>query len=77
VPCQWIDGTSPKACTAGISCKTVPAHFRDTHDIKGIEWSTKLYCWWRGCCKLNSRKNFARHVRETHLGHPRSKKDPS
>ncbi|KAF8423190.1 hypothetical protein L210DRAFT_3570449 [Boletus edulis BED1] len=31
-------------------------------------------CQWDGCHKRLRRKNFVRHIREHHLGHPRRKK---
>ena len=66
--------TTLKTCDAGISCNSFSAHFRDTHGVKGIE---EVNCLFKGCHKCVSGKNFNRHIRETHLGHPRTKKDDS
>lgn len=67
------------ACGTQITCKNVPAHFRDTHGIKDLgDEDALVRCMWEGCqSRIPSRKNFVRHVREQHLGHPGEKKATS
>lgn len=69
--CQWTDEGNLDACSAEIACSSVPAHFGDIHGIRKLNGDTFIYCRWKGCHKWVKRKNFARHVREPHLGHAR------
>ncbi|KAN0075412.1 hypothetical protein V8E55_011435 [Tylopilus felleus] len=69
--CQWINEKSLVPCGAGISCTTTPVHLGGSHIGKNIERDTKVCCRWSGCGKSIQRKNFHRHVQETHLGHSR------
>ncbi|KAG9311553.1 hypothetical protein JVU11DRAFT_7758 [Chiua virens] len=76
MPCHWTtrtDGKS-KVCGAKMTCKTVPAHFRDAHSIKNVTANAQIHCRWEGCDKLVGRKNFTRHVREHHVHHHRVQK---
>jgi hypothetical protein len=77
MPCQWTGEDNFETCSAQIACKGVPAHFGDTHGIRKLGRNTMIDCLWEGCLKRVQRKNFARHVRERHLRHPREKKYPS
>ena len=72
--CQWIGEGNSGACGAPITCKSVPAHFRNTHGIKKLRADTPIYCWWEGCHGWVKRKYFVRHIRECHLGHSRKVK---
>ncbi|KAI9568474.1 hypothetical protein HD554DRAFT_2038779 [Boletus coccyginus] len=72
--CQWLVGGSSEACSAQITCKSVPSHFRDAHHVRKLTADTLIRCWWEGCPKQLKRKYFVRHVRECHLGHIRATK---
>ncbi|KAN0074613.1 hypothetical protein V8E55_011662 [Tylopilus felleus] len=75
--CQWTEEGNFEACSAEIACSSVPAHFGDIHGIRKLNGDTFIYCRWKGCHKWVKRKNFARHVREPHLGHARVQVTPS
>ncbi|KAN0075411.1 hypothetical protein V8E55_011434 [Tylopilus felleus] len=70
--CQWRDGPL-QVCGVEISCENVPAHFKEIHGIKMIHESCVIGCRWQGCQAQPVRKNFARHIRESHLNHTRDK----
>ena len=74
--CQWTGEGSSETCSAQITFKTIPAHFRNVHGIRKLKADAPICCWWEGCRKLGKRKYFVRHVRE-YLGHLRGKKHPS
>lgn len=75
--CQWPGAGDSVACGAQLSCKTVPAHFRNIHNIRRINEEELVSCQWPGCHKTLMRKSFVRHIRECHLNHPRIMKHRS
>jgi hypothetical protein len=77
MPCQYTGEDNSERCGVQITCKSVPAHFGDTHGVRRLGRNTKIDCLWKGCLKRVQRKNFVRHVRERHLAHPREKKQVS
>jgi len=56
-----------------VSCDSVPTHFKKVHLIRNINESALVGCRWEWCFVDSMRKNFARHIRECHLGHIRDK----
>lgn len=66
--CTGLDG---RVCLQHINCGVVPAHFKDVHNIKGLNRSCLLDCTWRGCGLRVLRHNYVRHIRECHLNHGR------
>ncbi|KAI9457908.1 hypothetical protein HD554DRAFT_2140909 [Boletus coccyginus] len=75
--CQWPGAGNSVTCGAQLTCKTVPAHFRKTHNIRRINEEELVSCQWPGCHKTLMRKSFVRHIRECHLDHPRKMKHRS
>ncbi|KAI9568483.1 hypothetical protein HD554DRAFT_2038787 [Boletus coccyginus] len=73
-PCQWTVGGGSEACSDHITCKSVSAHFKNTHNIRRLRADTLIRCQWKGCPKQIKRKNFVRHICECHLGHLRETK---
>ncbi|KAF8552539.1 hypothetical protein OG21DRAFT_1498328 [Imleria badia] len=69
--CQWTRKGRSEACGAEITYRSIPAHFGDAHEIKNLKKDARIYCLWKGCHKQIQRKNFARHLRECHLGYRR------
>ncbi|KAI5987154.1 hypothetical protein EDC04DRAFT_2823259 [Pisolithus marmoratus] len=57
-------------CRESITCHTVPGHFSSVHGINGGR-SIGIVCEWQGCGIEVGRHNFMRHIRTTHMGHPR------
>ncbi|KAF8423197.1 hypothetical protein L210DRAFT_831292, partial [Boletus edulis BED1] len=60
-----------EGCGTQITRKNVPAHFQRFHGIRKMKQDVLVCCQWEGCHKRLRRKNFVRHIREHHMGHPR------
>ncbi|KAH0826156.1 hypothetical protein J3R83DRAFT_5575, partial [Lanmaoa asiatica] len=76
-PCQWTGEGNPDMCGAGITCESVPTHFKSTHGVRKLKGDTSIHCCWEGCDKWVRRKGFVRHIRECHLNHIRGNKRSS
>ncbi|KAI9569005.1 hypothetical protein HD554DRAFT_641453 [Boletus coccyginus] len=70
--CRWRDDASG-ICGDILSCHSVPTHFKVVHKIRNMNELKNVECRWEGCFMDGGRKNFARHIRESHLGHTRYK----
>lgn len=71
--CRWSDKNAPTICGHTLTCDSVPHHLKKFHGIRDIHESDVVHCHWKGCDTNQGRKNFARHVREGHLAHHRTK----
>ncbi|KAI6154531.1 hypothetical protein EDD17DRAFT_1076527 [Pisolithus thermaeus] len=72
-PCGWQDDEGGE-CGALVSCGNCADHFAAAHGIQNIAYCVQIICRW---CpsepqKTVKRKSFLRHVKEVHLGCPRS-----
>ncbi|KAF8125808.1 hypothetical protein EV363DRAFT_1350301 [Boletus edulis] len=72
--CRWTGSGNTEGCGTQITRENVPAHFQRFHGIRKMKQDVLVCCQWEGCHKRLRRKNFVRHIREHHMGHPRRKK---
>ncbi|KAI6095922.1 hypothetical protein F5141DRAFT_624338 [Pisolithus sp. B1] len=75
IPCGWRDDQG-RECGMPVNCGNRADHFAAAHGIKKKAWYFKITCRW---CPSELpmevvRKNFSRHVKEVHLGCPRSER---
>ncbi|KIJ08445.1 hypothetical protein PAXINDRAFT_102554 [Paxillus involutus ATCC 200175] len=70
--CGWpsSDQGVIRVCGKPLSCKTASEHFK-AHGIINMNKKERVSCCWDGYCEESRRSNFIRHIRESHLGHPR------
>ncbi|KAI6117410.1 hypothetical protein EDD16DRAFT_1707739 [Pisolithus croceorrhizus] len=74
ISCGWRDD-GDRECGMPVNCSDCADHFATVHGIKNKAWDVKITCRW---CPSEPetaviRKNFSRHMKEVHLGCPRSK----
>ncbi|KAF8443240.1 hypothetical protein L210DRAFT_3535191, partial [Boletus edulis BED1] len=74
IRCRWTGSGHIEGCGTQITRENVPAHFQRFHGIRKMKEDVLVCCQWDGCHKRLRRKNFVRHIREHHMGHPRRKK---
>ncbi|KAI6105104.1 hypothetical protein EV401DRAFT_2013672 [Pisolithus croceorrhizus] len=73
-PCGWRDDED-RECGMPVNCSNCADHLSTVHGIKNKARDVKITCRW---CPSEPetaiiRNNFSRHVKEMHLGCPRSK----
>lgn len=72
--CQWKSADDLLPCYhSPLDHEDVPSHFKTAHGIKGIGRKARIQCRWLNCNRTVVRNNFARHIREVHLGNGRRK----
>lgn len=71
--CQWQGADDVLRCYLLLDHKNVPEHFKTVHGIKNMGRKMKIRCRWLDCQHTVGRHNFARHIREAHLGSERHK----